>query len=200
SGPPYRSTSRRAGAQYPASMSAVAPLPFAAAARLPAPGDNVAIAIRRLDAGTSVALPDGPPRALAHTVLEGHRFAVRPIARGERLTSWGLPFGTAVRDIAPGDYVSNKSILEALAVRQLAAVALPAEPNFTDHLVPFRLDEAAFRPAPAVAPAGAARGRHAEFHRRPRHHLADRQLRAAARRPASAIGARPSGHRRHGAH
>src|SRR5581483_9135577 len=157
SGPPYRSTSRRAGAQYPASMSAVAPLPFAAAARLPAPGDNVAIAIRRLDAGTSVALPDGPPRALAHTVLEGHRFAVRPIARGERLTSWGLPFGTAVRDIAPGDYVSNKSILEALAVRQLAAVALPAEPNFTDHLVPFRLDEAAFRPAPAVAPAPAPR-------------------------------------------
>jgi len=123
------------------------PLAFDAVARLPAPGDNVAIAIRRLEVGTVIALPDGP-RELAHTVLEGHRFASRPIAAGEFLLSWGLPFGTALRPIAPGDYVSNLSMLEALAVRRLDRVTLPAEPNFADHLEGLDLDAATFRPGP----------------------------------------------------
>ena len=119
--------------------------------RLPAPGDNVAIAIRRLDAGTVIEL-DGAPRPLAQTILEGHRFAVRPIAPGEALLSWGLPFGHALAPIAPGDYVCNASMLESLAVRRLP-FALPARANFADHLVPFALDEGAFKPAPAVEPA-----------------------------------------------
>lgn len=136
-------------------MSLPQPLSFLAVGRLPAPGDNVAIAIRRLEAGTVIDLY-GAPRALVHTVLEGHRFAVRPIAVGEPLLSWGLPFGQACADIAPGDYVSNKSMIEALAVRQLG-VPLPASPNFTDHLVPFVFDEAAFTPAPPVPPAAEPR-------------------------------------------
>src|SRR5258707_917112 len=69
-----------------------APLPFSVAGRLPAPGDNVAIAIRQLEAGTMVEIA-GTPHRLPQTVLEGHRFAVRPIAPGEPLLSWGLPFG-----------------------------------------------------------------------------------------------------------
>ena len=124
------------------------PLPLAAAGRLPAPGDNVAIAIRQLEPGTVVEI-DGTPRTLAQTVLEGHRFAVRPIAPGEPLLSWGLPFGHALTPVAPGDYVCNRSILEALAVRRLP-FPLPAQPNFADHLVPFEFNEAAFAPAPPV--------------------------------------------------
>ena len=46
-----------------------APLDFSAAGRLPAPEDNVAIAIRRLEAGTAILI-NGTPRTLAHTVLE----------------------------------------------------------------------------------------------------------------------------------
>ena len=72
------------------------PLPLSAVCRLPAPDDNVAIAIRRLDAGTRIEI-DGEVRTLASCVLEGHRFAVRPIAPGEALLSWGLPFGHALR-------------------------------------------------------------------------------------------------------
>ncbi|MDI1335192.1 MAG: UxaA family hydrolase [Lacunisphaera sp.] len=124
------------------------PLPLSATGRLPAPGDNVAIAIRQLDAGAVIDI-DGGPRPLAQTVLEGHRFAVRPIALGEPLLSWGLPFGHALTPIAPGDYVCNRSILEALAVRGLP-FPLPAQPNFADHLVPFEFNEAAFTPAPPV--------------------------------------------------
>ncbi|MDP9486701.1 MAG: hypothetical protein M3Q49_13115, partial [Actinomycetota bacterium] len=63
--------------------------------RLPAPGDNVAIATRRLEAGTRVSY-EGSEFEIPHTVLEGHRFAVERIGEGEDLLSWGLPFGRAL--------------------------------------------------------------------------------------------------------
>src|SRR4051812_41720020 len=94
------------------------PLSFESIARLPAPGDNVAIATRRLEAGTAITLVGGTC-VLAHTVLEGHRFAVRTIAAGEALLSWGFPFGRALSGIAAGGYVCNRSMLDALAVREL---------------------------------------------------------------------------------
>ncbi len=128
------------------------PLAFDSVGRLPAPDDNVAIAIRRLEAGTAIQLTDAI-RVLAHTVLEGHRFAIRPIAAGEPLLSWGLPFGIALTGIAAGDYVCNQSMLDALAVRQLAGAILPAQPNFSDLLAPFDLDEKSFRAGPAVGRA-----------------------------------------------
>jgi hypothetical protein len=84
--------------------------------RLPAPGDNVAIATERLQAGTEVER-DGSRFTICHTILEGHRFAVEPISEGEELLSWGLPFGRATKDIAPGDYVCNEKILRVLRER-----------------------------------------------------------------------------------
>jgi altronate dehydratase len=132
------------------------PLSLDAVSRLPAPGDNVAIATRRLDAGESLRLPDGP-RPLPHTVLEGHRFAVRPIATGESLLSWDLPFGRALRPIAPGDYVTNAAMLAGLAVRQVPGAVLPAEPNFDDVLEHFQLDESTLRPSPPVERVAAPR-------------------------------------------
>ena len=78
--------------------------------RLPLPGDNVAIATRRLEAGDLIV--DGEQHFhLDHTVMEGHRFAIRPIAVGEQLLSWNLPFGVALKPIAPGAYVSNLSLI-----------------------------------------------------------------------------------------
>ncbi len=124
-----------------------APLALETVSRLPAPGDNCAIATRRLDAGTFLQFPDGL-RPLAHTVLEGHRFAVRPIAAGEFLLSWRLPFGQALTPIATGDYVCNRSMLEALAVRRVEGASFPAHANFADHLTEYVLDRTTFRPAP----------------------------------------------------
>src|SRR6267154_4982466 len=94
------------------------PISFDASGRLPAPDDNVAIATHRLEAGTSIKLANATC-VLSHTILEGHRFAVRPIAANQPLLSWGLPFGIALMNIAAGDYVCNQSMLDALAVRQL---------------------------------------------------------------------------------
>jgi altronate dehydratase len=117
--------------------------------RLPSPDDNVAIATRRFEVGTVIHLA-GESWVLAHTVLEGHRFAVRPIAANELLRSWGFPFGIALTDIAPGSYLCNQSMLEALAVRQLDGASLPNQPNFSDLLAPFTLDEGSFRPGPPI--------------------------------------------------
>ena len=116
--------------------------------RIPSPGDNLAIAIRRLDKGTRI-LSDGGEFSLSHTVLEGHRFAIQPISKGAALLSWGLPFGLAIRDIALGTYACNASILTALRDREID-FKLPTEANFEDHIEPYRLDESRFRPGVQV--------------------------------------------------
>ncbi|MGI9049781.1 MAG: UxaA family hydrolase [Rubrobacteraceae bacterium] len=125
-------------------------LNFEDAGRLPAPGDNVAIATRRLDTGTCVS-HENREFTVGYTILEGHRFAVRNIPEGEDLISWGLRFGQAVRSIAPGDYVCNPKILKALSGRQVG-FELPPEPNFRDaELKPYFLDEEGFRPGEQVS-------------------------------------------------
>ena len=118
-------------------------------ARVPAPGDNVAIATRRLEAGTVVADAEREYR-LPHTVLEGHRFVRTPIPDGARLNSWGLPFGIAARALEPGEYVCNAKILTALAERDVD-FGLPATANFTDTIETYELDEATFSPGEQVA-------------------------------------------------
>lgn len=112
--------------------------------RLPAAGDNVAIAIRRLEAGTTIVF-NGTSFVLDHTVLEGHRFAVELIQPEEPLLSWGLPFGMATRPIMPGNYVHNADMLAALAGREID-FELPTEPNFRNEIKPYRLDESTFKP------------------------------------------------------
>ena len=117
--------------------------------RLAEPGDNVAIVSRRLEAGTEVTGEAGVSFSLAHTLLEGHRFAVQPIPAGEPVLSWGLPFGRVTRDIAPGDYICNADILEALRVRRVD-FDLPDHPNFEDRVVPYALEESTFTPGEQV--------------------------------------------------
>jgi altronate dehydratase len=151
---------------------------FQEVGRLPAPGDNVAMATRRLQAGTRVSR-GGSEFTVGHTVLEGHRFAVEPIAEGEDLLSWGLRFGRAIRDLASGDYACNEKILRVLRERfrvspergededpegtsdqggrrvpgghDVAGLKLPEEPNFSDaELEPYVIDEEHFRPGEQV--------------------------------------------------
>lgn len=116
---------------------------FSEIGRLPLPGDNVGIATRKLDRGTQIIHSDRT-FMLRHTILEGHRFAIQPIASGEPLLSWGLPFGIATRHISPGDYACNPEILDALILRDLD-FELPGIPNFEDRIVPHQIDEATFK-------------------------------------------------------
>ena len=121
-------------------------------ARIAGDGDNLAIAVRRLPAGTLIEAADGD-LTLSHDVLEGHRFAIAPIPTGAPLLSWGLPFGVARRDVAPGAYVCNRGMLEALRSADLG-ISLPAEPNFVDHAERPRFDPDGFAPAPALPRLG----------------------------------------------
>ncbi len=124
------------------------PIPLEAVARLPHDADNVAIATRRLEAGLTIE-HDGRHFTLDTTILVGHRFAIGPIAEGAPLLSWGLPFGLATRPIAPGHYVCNAGMIEALSGRALD-FTLPQQPNFQDRIIPYEVDAAAFRPGRQV--------------------------------------------------
>ncbi|MEM6429864.1 MAG: UxaA family hydrolase, partial [Deinococcota bacterium] len=119
-----------------------------AVARLSDDASNVAIALSTLTAGTRVKHQDSV-FSLSHTVLTGHRFAVKDIAIGEQLTSWGLPFGRANRAISAGDYVSNASTLEALSLRDVDA-EFPRDANFEDDMHAYSLNPASFEPASQV--------------------------------------------------
>ena len=116
--------------------------------RLPAPTDNVAIATRTLNAGTVITF-GSDTFALSHTILVGHRFAVKPIAAGEPLLSWGQTFGLAIKPINPGEYVCNVDVIHELSRRALD-FDIPTAPNFENELEPYTFDGATFRPAPAL--------------------------------------------------
>jgi altronate dehydratase len=106
--------------------------------------DNMAVAACELPAGARVRLAGGREARLAHAVLEGHRFASRPVAAGERLLSWGRPFGVALRALRAGEGVFNAKVLAALAERSAllpGAFRLPSGPNFEDFCEPFGEEE-----------------------------------------------------------
>ena len=128
---------------------------LAEVAHLPSPEDNCAVAKRLLEPDTSIRIQNTVWR-LDYAVLEGHRFAVRPIAKNQPLLSWGLPFGYALTHINSGNYVSNQGTLQELLRRQLP-FPLPSIPNFRDHYQPYLLDESAFKPGQQVAPCGKPR-------------------------------------------
>jgi altronate dehydratase len=106
--------------------------------RVPLPGDNAAIAIRDIEAGTRFRY-EGGEHSLPNTILEGHRFAVAPIKAGEYLTSWNQPFGRALRSIQPGEYLCNAGVLDALRLRNLS-FALPPIPNFQNAAAQVQLE------------------------------------------------------------
>lgn len=145
-----------------------APVPFAEVGRVPIIGDNVAVAVVKVDAGTVVVIPAEVSGAATettavarHTVLEGHRFAVTHVPTGGKLTSWGEPLGFATRDIAPGEYIANESIIAALALRRVP-FELPEEGCFRDYIPHFELDEASFAPGKQVEPYPASEMRYFE--------------------------------------
>ncbi|KAH8096504.1 D-galactarate dehydratase / altronate hydrolase [Aureococcus anophagefferens] len=112
---------------------------------LPEAGDNCAIARVALAAGRAVRVA-GRPITLRSRCPEGWRFAVRRVPAGAPLTSWSLPFGDAVRDVAAGDVLCN----EGAALR---GAAWTCRANFAD-----RLDAYAGGGGPAApAPQACAR-------------------------------------------
>ena len=66
--------------------------------------DNVAVALRALNAGTVVAV-DGMELTLASDVPAGHKVALCGIAKDEKIIKYGFPIGHATCDIEKGAHV-----------------------------------------------------------------------------------------------
>ena len=66
--------------------------------------DNVATAIRNLEAGASVETERGPV-VLLHDIPFGHKFALAHIPEGGYVVKYGAQVGRATASIPRGDYV-----------------------------------------------------------------------------------------------
>ncbi|WP_043225674.1 UxaA family hydrolase, partial [Burkholderia glumae] len=66
--------------------------------------DNVALALRALDAGDVVEL-DGHSLAVRTPVPAGHKIAIRALARGDRVTKYRQTIGVASAAIEAGEHV-----------------------------------------------------------------------------------------------
>lgn len=71
--------------------------------------DTVAVAVRDLAAGETVAvtLPDGTRRdaTLREAIPFGHKFALVPMAAGAQVIKYGERIARTTADIAPGQHV-----------------------------------------------------------------------------------------------
>ena len=73
------------------------------------PQDNVAVALRPLSAGQSVAL-DGNVLSIERNIAVGHKLAARAIANGDTILKYNCPIGIATQDIAAGAYVHTHNV------------------------------------------------------------------------------------------
>jgi altronate hydrolase len=69
------------------------------------PTDNVAVALCDLKAGQEASLSDSRVLTLLEDIDFGHKVAVQAITTGEKVLKYGLPIGSATRDIAAGEHV-----------------------------------------------------------------------------------------------
>ena len=73
------------------------------------PPDNVAVALRSLKTGETVAL-DGVALVIHKNIPVGHKLAARAIAKGELIIKYGCPIGTATVDIAAGEQLHARNV------------------------------------------------------------------------------------------
>lgn len=74
-----------------------------------APGDNVCVTTRTIEAGEPVMI-GGMTVRLAQRVPTGHKVAVARIAPGEAVFKYGAPIGSASREIHPGQHVHTHNL------------------------------------------------------------------------------------------
>jgi len=73
------------------------------------PPDNVAVALRTLKSGETVAL-EGHPIVIRKQIPVGHKLAARAIAMGERVIKYSCQIGTAKTDIAAGEALNAQNV------------------------------------------------------------------------------------------
>ena len=71
--------------------------------------DNVAVALKDLHIGDVLEV-DGKAIQLRVDIDFGHKFCIKRIACGENVLKYGLPIGSATRDILEGEHVHIHNI------------------------------------------------------------------------------------------
>lgn len=66
--------------------------------------DNVVVAARPIEKGAVVQMNGRNTRTSA-AISIGHKLACKPIMTGEKILKYGVPIGSAIADILPGDHV-----------------------------------------------------------------------------------------------
>ncbi|WP_254547117.1 UxaA family hydrolase [Halomarina pelagica] len=72
------------------------------------PTDNVATALRALEAGEAVTVAVGDEERTVEVnedVRFGHKIAIEEVGTGDTVTKYGKSIGNAIERIAPGDWV-----------------------------------------------------------------------------------------------
>jgi hypothetical protein len=70
-----------------------------------APTDQIAVAVRDIEPGQTITLPDGSRIVTRTRVPFGFKVAIRAIAAEEKVFKYCVPIGTATQAIAPGEVV-----------------------------------------------------------------------------------------------
>src|ERR1700722_2195422 len=81
------------------------------------PGDNVLVALRDLEPGETVRLPNEEVIAKS-LVPRGHKLAATPISAGTAVRKYGWPIGRATQDIAPSEHVHTHNLATALTAHE----------------------------------------------------------------------------------
>ncbi|WP_165912306.1 altronate dehydratase family protein [Novosphingobium sp. PhB165] len=81
------------------------------------PQDQVAVALRQLDAGESIDLANGRV-TVVEPIERGHKFAIEPITAGALVCRYGWPIGTATQDIPVGAHVHSHNISTNLVAEE----------------------------------------------------------------------------------
>lgn len=76
--------------------------------------DDVAVALTALESGQSVEI-DGRAITLRDAIARGHKFALHPMAVGDRVHRYRAPIGLATQPIAEGEHVHSHNLRTGLA-------------------------------------------------------------------------------------
>jgi len=75
--------------------------------------DDVAIALQPINANERIEF-EGFSFKTLEDIDKGHKVALKPIAKGERVIKYGAPIGFALEDINPGAWVHTHCIKTTL--------------------------------------------------------------------------------------
>jgi altronate hydrolase len=67
--------------------------------------DNVVVALATFKKGSIIHLDSTTEITLKETVSFGHKIAIKPILKGDKVLKYGLPIGIAIKDIFSGEHV-----------------------------------------------------------------------------------------------